>query len=107
MVTYPNLSSLNNQSGIGGLMALPNSSYPYFWAWILAAIWAIISFTTYFKQKEKTGRGKMLSSMAVACLVVIFLSVIGTVIGIVSVDIMVYILVLGFIVIAIWFFTQK
>ncbi len=105
MVEYPDLSVLNNQSGIGGLLSLPNASYPYFWAWILGGIWAIITFTTYFVEKEKEGKGRMLSSMAVACLVIIFLSTIGTIVGFVSVEIMVYILVISMIIIAIWFFT--
>lgn len=105
MVDYPDLSILNNQSGIGGLMALPNASYPYFWAWILGGIWAIITLTTYFVERDKEGKGRILSSMAVACLCVIFLAVIGTVVGFVSVEIMVYILVISMIVIAIWIFT--
>lgn len=107
MVTYPDLSSLTNASGITGLMALPNSSYPYFWAWILGGIWFIIVATLYFKEKEKAIKGRLLSSMAVASLAIIFLSTIGTVMGIVSTDIMIYILVLSILIIAIWLLTQK
>ena len=107
MVNYPDLSSLTNSSGIGGIMKLPSSSYPYFWAWILGGIWAIMVLTMYFKEKDKIGKGKILSSMAVACLAIILLSTMGTVLGIVSVEIMVYILVLGFIIIAIWFFSTR
>ena len=107
MVTYPDLSVLTNSPGIGGLMKLPNSSYPYYWAWILGGIWMIMVLTMYFVEKDKTGRGKILSSMAVACLAIIFLSVIGTVLKIVSTEIMVYILVISFIIIAIWFFSTK
>ena len=107
MVNYPDLSSLNNESGIAGIMKLPNSSYPYFWAWIIGGIWIIMVLTMYFKEKEKTGRGKILSSMAVSCLAIVFLSTIGTVLGIVSVDIMVYILVISAMIIALWFFSTK
>ena len=107
MVDYPNLSSLNNESGIAGIMALPNSSYPYFWAWILGGIWTIMTLTMYFKDKEKIGKETILSSMAVSCLAIIMLAAIGTVLGIISVDIMVYTLVLSAIVIAIWFFSTK
>ena len=105
MVTYPDLSVLNNESGIAGIMNLPNASYPYFWVWILGGIWAIITLTTYFIESEKEGKGKILSSMAVACLAVIFLAVIGTIVGFVSVEIMVYILVISMIIIAIWIFS--
>ena len=107
MVDYPDLSSLTNSSGIGGLMKLPNSSYPYYWAWILGGLWVIMVLTMYFKEKEKIGKGKILSSMAVACLAIIFLSVLGTALEIVSVDIMVKLLVLCFMIIAIWFFSTR
>ena len=107
MVTYPDLSSLNNQSGIAGLMSLPNNSYPFFWAWILAGIWVIMVLTMYFVEKNKLGKGKILSSMAVSCLAIIFLATIGTVLGIVSAEIMVYIIVLSAIVIAVWFYSSK
>ena len=107
MVNYPDLSSLDNSSGIAGLMALPNSSYPYFWAWILGGIWIIMVITMYFKEKGSIGKANLLSSMAVAALSIIFLSTIGTVLTIVSVEIMVYILVIGIMIIAIWFFTGK
>jgi hypothetical protein len=107
MVNYPNLSSLNNESGVAGLMSIPNSSYPYFWAWILGGIWSIIVLTMYFKENEKIGKAKILSSMAVASLAILFLSTIGTVLTIISVDIMINILVLSLIIIAVWFFSSK
>ncbi len=107
MVDYPDLSSLSNDSGIAGLMSLPNASYPYFWAWIMGGIWAIIVLTMYFQEVEKTGKAKMLSSMAVASLAILLLSTIGTVLIIISTEIMVVILVLSLIIIAIWFFSSK
>lgn len=107
MVNYPDLSSLNNESGIAGLMSLPNSSYPYFWAWIFAGIWVIIVLTMYFKEVEKVGKSNILASMAVASFAILLLAVIGTTFTIISVDIMVNILVLTLIVIGIWFFSGK
>ena len=104
MVNFPDLSNLNNKSGIEGLMSLPNSSYPYFWAWIIAGIWIIIVSTLYFKEKEKTGRGKLLGALAVASFAIIILSTIGSAIGIITSDIFVYILVLGALPIALWWF---
>ena len=107
MVDYPDLSSLNSESGIAGLMALPNASYPYFWAWILGGIWSIMVLTMYFKETEKIGKAKILSSMSVACLAILLLSTIGSVLGIVSVEIMVVILVFSLMIIGIWFFSTK
>ena len=107
MVDYPDLSSLDSNSGIAGLMSIPNASYPYYWAWIFAGIWSIIVLTLYFKEVEKVGKGKILSSMAVASLAILLLSTIGTVLTIISMDIMIIILVLSFVVIGIWFFSSK
>ena len=107
MVNYPDLSNLDNSSGIAGLMALPNASYPYYWAWILGGFWVIMVLTMYFKEKESIGKINILSSMAVASLAIIFLAAIGTVLTIISTEIMVYFLVFGLMIIGIWFFTTK
>lgn len=107
MVEYPDLSSLDNESGIAGLMSLPNSSYPFFWAWILGGIWIIMVLSMYFKEVDKVGKGKILSSMAVSSLAILLLSTIGTVLTIVSTEIMVNILVLSLLIIGIWFFSSK
>ena len=107
MVTYPDLSSLTNTSGIAGLMSLPNASYPYYWAWIIGGILIIMVLTMYFKDKENISRTNILSSMAVSSLAIIFLATIGTVLTIISVEIMVYILVIGMMTIGVWFFSGK
>lgn len=107
MVNYPDLSSLNETSGIGGILALPNASYPYFWAWIMAAIWGIITLTLFFKEKERKGIAGMLSSAAVGSFAIMILSTVGTIVGFITIDIMIYILVLSFLIIGIWFFFPK
>jgi len=106
MVNFPDLSNLSSGSGIGGILSLPNATYPYFWAWILGGIWAIITLSLYFKEKELRGVGHMLSSMSVACLAIIILSTIGTIVGFVPLMIMIYILVLSLLIIGVWFFTN-
>jgi len=107
MVNYPNLSSLTNSSGIEGLLRIPNDSYPYYWLWMISGIWLIIVSTLYFIEREKRGTGKILSSMAVACLAIVVLSTIGTILGIISLDIMIYILVFSLIIVGIWFWSGK
>lgn len=107
MVSYPDLSNLTNTSGIAGFMSLPSTSYPYFYAWILGGIWLIITFTLYFKEKETKGRGMILSSMSVSSIATMFLSLVGTVMGIISIEIMIYSLVLSTTLIGIWFFSSK
>lgn len=107
MASFPDLSSLNATSGIGGFLSLPNATYPYFWAWIFAGLWFIVSSTLYFKEKEKRTVGNFLSSMAVAALAVLILAVIGTIVGFISNEIMVYMTVMGFVIIGVWFFSTK
>lgn len=106
MVSYPDLSSLNDTSGIGGLMSLPSSAYPYFYAWIMGGLWMIISLSLYFSERQRKGKSNILSSMAVACFSIMILSVTGTIVGFISLEIMIYILVFSFSIIGIWFFTS-
>lgn len=106
MVDFPDLSNLNETSGVGGLLALPNSSYPYFWAWILFGIFSIMFLGLYFKEKSEKGKANILSSMAVSAFAILLLATIGTVVGFISLEIMVYILVISLVLIAIWFFSD-
>jgi len=107
MVDFPDLSSLSGNPTIGDFLSLPNSSYPYFWAWIIGGIWLIITFSLYFGAKERKLSESMLSCMAVACFAILVLSVLGTMIGFISVEIMVYILVFSIGIIAVWIFTTR
>jgi len=107
MVSYPDLSSLNETAGIGGILSLPSSAYPYFWAWIMGGLWIIITLSLYFTEREKKGIGNILSSMAVSCLAILVLSTIGTIVGFITLEIMIYILVLSFLIIGVWFFSSK
>jgi len=107
MVTSPNIGNLSSDSNIGNFLALPNASYPYFWAWILGSMWLIISMTLYFKEKQTLGKGKLLSSMSVAAFAILVLSTIGTVLTIISLEIMVYIFIFSMLIIGVWFFTGR
>jgi len=107
MVNYPDLSNLNSSSNIGNLLALPNASYPFFWAWILGGFWFIITSTLYFVEKEKTGRGRILASMSISSFTIITLAIIGTLFGIITLEIMIYLLVINLIIIGVWFFSTK
>ncbi len=107
MVEYPDLSTLNNGSGIAGLLQIPIDGYPFYWLWMLVSIWIIMFLSLYFVEKDKVGKGKILSSMAVSCLGILILGVIGTILGIITVEIMVYILVFSLIILGIWFYSGK
>jgi len=107
MVRFTDLSNLTDTAGIGGLLSLPNTAYPYFWIWILGGIWIIIFLSLYFKEKERIGRGNLISSMAVSCLAILMLSLIGTIVGFITLEIMIYILVFSALIIGIWFFVGR
>lgn len=106
LVDYPDLSSLNNDSGITGLLALPNASYPWFWTLIIVGIWAIITFTLYFSEKSIKGRGNMLSCASISSLSCIILSLLGSLLGILTVVTQVPIIVFCVIIIVIWIFSN-
>ncbi len=107
MVDYPDLSSLSDNPNIGDFLSLPNASYPFFWAWIIGGLWLIITFSLYFGEKEKKISESLLASMAVSCFAIIVVSVLGSIVGFISLEIMVYILVFSIGIIAVWLFTTK
>jgi len=107
MPVFPDLSNLSSNSTIGNLFALPNNSYPFYWLWIMSALWLIIAFTLYFKEKERKVSGNMLSSMAVSSFAILVLSAIGTFgVGFISLQIMLYILIFNLLIIGIWIFSN-
>jgi hypothetical protein len=106
MVDYPELSEIGINGTIGDLMTFPNNIYPYFWVWIIGGLWLIITLSLYYNEKEKLGKGKFLSSMAVSGLACVLLSLFGTLLGIITTNIMVYIFVVAIVLIVIWFFSK-
>jgi len=104
-MAYPNLTSLNVNSSVADLLALPNSSFPYFWTLILFGLGAIVALSAYFKEKASTGRGNLLSSMAVASLAIIVLATLGSLMKIVTYTALIPLVVICMVLIAIWFFS--
>ena len=107
MVSFPDLSSLSDNPTIGDFFSLPNATYPFFWAWILGGLWTIITLSLYFSEKEKKTVESMLSTMVVSCFATLILAVLGTIVGFVSLEIMIYFLVFSIGIIAVWLFTTK
>lgn len=105
--TFPDLSNLSSGDGIVELMALPNSTYPFFWTLIMIGIWIVISLSMYFKEKEDLRRGNLLSSMAVSAFGVIMLSTLGTLFNILTLATFLPLLVGGLVIIAAWLFSSS
>ncbi|KKM74234.1 hypothetical protein LCGC14_1402390 [marine sediment metagenome] len=104
--TFPDLSNLSANATIVDIMALPNSTYPFFWTLIMIAIWIIITLSMYHKEKEDLRRGNLLSSMAVSAFGVIMLSTIGTLFNILTLATFLPLLVGGLVIIATWLFSS-
>ena len=107
MVDYPDLSSLNNGSGIGGLLALPNASYPFFWTLVLGGIFIILALAMYFREKSINGRGNLLSAAAVSSLACIVLATLGSLMEIFTVETLVPVVVFGVLIIVVWIFSTR
>ena len=105
MVDYPNLSSLNSGSGINGLLALPNASYPNFWTVILAGIFFVLALGMFFREKSLNGRASLLSAAAVSAFACMFLATLGSLMRIFTVDTLVNVLVFGLLIIVVWLFS--
>ncbi len=106
MAKYPDLGNLSDNAGIAELLALPNASYPFYWPLIMIGIWVIISLTLYFREKELTAKGNLLSSMAISAFAIIMLSTLGTLFKIITLAAFLPLLIGGLVIIAIWIFSS-
>ncbi len=102
-VSYPNIDNFSGD--IVELLKLPNSSYPFYWALILIGIWAVVTFSLYFREKELSTKGKLLSAMAVSSLAIIVLGTLGTLMGILTLEVFLPLLIGALVIIAIWMFS--
>ena len=91
-------------SNIVGFLSYPTSCDPFFYLKILVALWVVLTFILYNRDKDKLIKADFLSSMGVSSLAIIFIALIGTLVGFIQSDIFIYILVGGLVFIAIWLF---
>ena len=90
----------------------PTTCFYYFYAVILFALFIIIAFLLYNREREQLVQADMISSLGVSALVILILSAIGTLItssnGIPMIqrDIMIYVVALWIPITAIWFFKK-
>lgn len=73
--SYKTLEEIN-QTGIQGILVTSSNAVPMFPAFILGALFIILTIGSYFATERKIGRGDLFGSMAVAgfvCVIVSFL----------------------------------
>lgn len=56
----------HNVSSLEGIFTYPQTIYVHFYDWMLASLFTIVLFATYFSQKRLEGEGNFVSSFAVA-----------------------------------------
>ena len=105
-MSYTGLEDLNN-TNIETILTFPLTGDFWFWGKILFALFWIIGLTLYFEEKQRLGRANFLSAFAVSSLAVIVLSFIGSLIGIVTSEILTLVFVIGGILIFVWFVRSR
>jgi len=92
-----------NITDVSQILAYPLTGDYFFWAKLLFAIFVIISLGTFFEEKKRLGKGNMLSSLAIGSIATIVLSFMGSLFNVVTGDIFTTILILGGVLIFIWY----
>lgn len=95
------IETLSDKS-ITGILSFPTICDPQFYAKIMAAIFVILSLGLFMRDRGREIKPDIISSLGVSAIAVIFLSLIGTLIGIIQTSIFIEIFVIGMILIVIW-----
>ena len=88
--------------GIEGILAFPTTCYYWYWGVVMAAIFVILSFILFNRDKDKFQRSDMISSMGVAALATIFLTLILSLLNVVQTDVFITIFVGGMVFVVLW-----
>lgn len=100
MYDYPNTTTIE------GILSYPTQGAPYFWLWILVAIWVISAFSSFFAEVKLFGKGKLLSSLVVSSFFVTILATLGNVVGFITKEILIFIIIFFVIFVAIFIFSS-
>lgn len=100
MYDYPNATTIN------GILSYPTEGSPYFWLWILTAIFFISVFSSFFAEVKLFGKGKLLSSLVVSSFFITILATLGNVVGFITKEILIIIIIFFIIFIAIFIFSS-
>ena len=75
----------NGQTDLVNTLIAPSQTFPIFWALVvLIPMFLIITGRSFFKQKEREGRGEILSSLAVAGFSTSMVAVVMNLIGLID-----------------------
>ena len=91
-MTYQQLENLSEIS-LRSVLQYPSIATPMFWPIILFTIFMVMTLTTFFRELKREGRANFLSSLAVGSYFTLAVSVAFTLLGLVTYEIVVIILV--------------
>ena len=101
MALCPGIETLSDTS-IVGILSYPTICDTQFYGKIMAAIFIILAFGLFMRDRDRETKPDMISAMGVSAIAVIFLSLIGTLIGFIQQTIFIEIFVVGMVLIVIW-----
>lgn len=105
-MTYTDLSGING-STIEGILTFPLTGDYYFYGKILLALFTIFTLILYFEEKARVGRSNFFSCMAISSIGVIVIAFAGSLVGMITGDILIINLVLTCILVVIWMLTTE
>ena len=91
-----------NTTGLADILAFPTSCDYYFYAKIMVSFFIVVTFALYYGERLRLKDPDMISSAGVSALATIFVTFVGTLLGIIQRDVFTEILAAGFIIIAVW-----
>lgn len=91
------------ENTITGMLAFPTVCDYYFYLKLMGGLWFILTMILKATDEEKFLKSDTISAMGVSAMFIIFISFIGTWLGIIQRDIMIEIFVLGMIFVVLWF----
>lgn len=107
-------TELGNISTLADLLVYPTGCNYYFYLWIFGALWAIFTFSMYWREKITSNpKPDLISAAGVSTIPIVVLGGIGTVIKnsqdipLIQQDILLYILAFSIIIWAVWFLTKE
>jgi len=105
-MTYTTLESLNDTS-LRGLLSFPTLDMTFFYAILLWTIGLILAISSYFFEKDRTGKGNFISSLAVSSFIMVVLSVILRYLELISREVLIINVVLTVIFVSAFLLTDR
>jgi len=105
-MAYQQLENLSDIS-LRSVLQYPNLATPMFWPIILFTIFMVMTLTTFFRELKREGRANFLSSLAVGGYFTLAVSVSFTLLGLITYQIVVIVLVFAVIFQVIYLLSNK